>query len=50
MDWEKHLSKYEGSPIKIWIEDRSGEEQTKPKEFTLHKVRNSVDQGYINFI
>ncbi|MEX1029501.1 MAG: hypothetical protein WDZ91_05580 [Paenibacillaceae bacterium] len=49
MDWEKQLSKYEGSPIRIWIEDRSGEEQTQPKPFTLYKVQQSVSQDYIQF-
>lgn len=49
MEWEKQLSKYEGSPIKVWIEDRSGEEQTEPKSFTLYKVQKSDDEEYIQF-
>lgn len=38
MDWEHKLSSYEGKLISIWIEDQSGEEQTKPKTYTLNKV------------
>jgi hypothetical protein len=49
MDWEKQLLQYEGRPIKVWIEDRSGEEQTQPKHFTLYKVQKSDDQAYIQF-
>lgn len=49
MNWENVLSKYEGSPIKVWIEDRSGEEQTQPKQFTLFKVTKAADQEYLQF-
>lgn len=49
MDWVSQLSIFEGSSIKVWIEDRSGEEQTKPQQFTLYKVQNSDDQGYLKF-
>jgi uncharacterized membrane protein len=49
VDWEKQLAKYEGYPIKIWIEDRSGEEQTQPKQAALYKVQISDDQAYVQF-
>ncbi|MEX2460240.1 MAG: hypothetical protein WD469_02875 [Paenibacillaceae bacterium] len=49
MNWEQRLSQYEGSPIQIWIEDRSGEEQTKPKPYTLYKIKLSEDQDYLQF-
>jgi hypothetical protein len=41
MDWEQRLVPYEGRLISIWIEDQSGEEQTKPKSYTLSKVEKS---------
>jgi len=44
MDWENQLFPYEGCPIKVWIEDRSGEQQTQPKPYTLYKVLKAVDQ------
>jgi hypothetical protein len=49
MDWERLLSVYAGSPIKVWIEDRSGEEQTQPKPFTLFKVKQTDDQRHLQF-
>jgi hypothetical protein len=49
LDWEKRLRQYEGSPIQIWIEDRSGEEQTKPKPFTLYRVQQSKDSESLQF-
>jgi hypothetical protein len=49
MDWVKQLSPFEGTSIRIWIEDRSGEEQTKPKDYTLFKVKKSSDQEYLQF-
>lgn len=44
MGWVNRLSKYVGSSINVWIEDRSGEEQTKPKAYTLYKIEQSRDQ------
>ncbi len=49
IDWVKQLSRHEGKLIRIWIEDRSGEKQTEPKQFLLHKVQDSVDPGYMQF-
>jgi hypothetical protein len=49
MEMIKQLSKYEGSSINIWIEDRSGEAQTKPKAYTLYKVEQSNDRQQIQF-
>jgi hypothetical protein len=49
MDWETRLRQYEGSPIRIWIEDRSGEEQTKPKPYTLYRVQQSKDPEALQF-
>ena len=49
LDWEQKLSQYEGRLISIWIEDQSGEEQTKPKSYTLNKVEKSTDPEALKF-
>ena len=49
MDWEQQLLPYEGRLISIWIEDQSGEEQTKPKSYTLNKVEKSKDEETLKF-
>ncbi len=50
--WAERLRPYAGSSMSLWIEDRSGERQTKPRPYTLYKVE-SADEGkqllfYIN--
>lgn len=47
MKWENRLSKYEGSRIQVWIEDLSGEEQTKPTYYTLYMAAVTEDQAYM---
>ncbi|MUT67974.1 hypothetical protein [Paenibacillus sp. NEAU-GSW1] len=48
MDWEKGLSAYLGRPIEVWIEDHSGEEQTKPKPYpSLFKAKVSEDRKFV---
>lgn len=42
------LEKYVGGPIRIWVEDVSGEEKTKPQSHSLHKVERTED-GYMKF-
>ncbi|MDF2652421.1 MAG: hypothetical protein K0Q73_8226 [Paenibacillus sp.] len=49
MEWDQLLSKYAGQPIKLWIEDRSGEEQTKPKPYSLFKVALADDRKGLQF-
>ena len=49
MNWEQQLLPYEGRLISIWIEDQSGEEQTKPKSYTLNKVEKSKDEETLKF-
>jgi len=49
LDWEQKLLPYEGRLISIWIEDQSGEEQTKPKSYTLNKVEKSKDEETLKF-
>lgn len=49
MDWQNQLAKYEGSPIKVWIEDQSGEELAQPKPFALYKVAKTANQQYLQF-
>lgn len=47
--WERKLAGYAGKPIQVWIEDRSGEEQTKPKPYTLYKVQTTADGKHLQF-
>jgi len=50
MEWEKELSTYLGCPIEVWIEDHSGEEQTKPKQYSsLFRIKISDDPKYLQF-
>ncbi|MCI3921218.1 hypothetical protein MO973_13355 [Paenibacillus sp. TRM 82003] len=42
------LEKYVGGPVRIWLEDVSGEEKTKPKTYSLHKVERTPD-GFVKF-
>ncbi|CAM4388489.1 hypothetical protein FHS16_003581 [Paenibacillus endophyticus] len=50
MEWEKGLSAYVGRKVEIWIEDHSGEEQTKPKPYPpLFRVKLAEDGKFITF-
>ncbi|GAA0349394.1 hypothetical protein [Bacillus horti] len=49
MEWVHTLSAYIGRQMKVWIEDYSGEEQTKPADYTLHKVQTTSEGTYLQF-
>ena len=46
--WEQQIKPYEQQPIRLWIEDISGEKKTEPKSCRLEKVSRE-EPGWLKF-